>query len=96
MESIAITILKDKLTDVNKGIIEVSNKKGDSIKTLIHIKKEIEKALLILEQYGAETTKQGFGQLIIPNVGKCARCSAKTEKITINYCDSCIQQEDYS
>ena len=93
MESIAIITLKDKLKDIDKGIKECTNKKGDSIKSLTHIKTELGKAITILESCGGEMTKQGFGQLIIPDVVNhaCPDCGSDETNVAEIYCNNCFE-----
>jgi len=68
MENIAILGLRDKLTEIDKGINECANKNGSSMKSLLHIKDELNKAITILKACEGEMTKEGYGQLTIPVV----------------------------
>jgi len=89
MESIAIITLRNKLKEINIGIKSCKKKDGDSIKTLNHIKNELEKAIAILEPCGGEMTKQGFGQLTIPVVIKSVCSFIEDSRYTAPTCLIC-------
>ncbi len=99
MENIAILGLRDKLAEVNEGINECTNKKGGSMKTLLHIKNELDKAIIILKACEVEMSKEGFGQLTIPVVvfsearaEVCPKdCINKKRNVNKYVCDTCIQ-----
>ena len=97
MENIAILGLRDKLTEIDKGINECANKNGSSMKSLLHIKDELNKAITILKACEGEMTKEGYGQLIIPDVSVSV-CLAKIKKEQCSRykslgCEGCINHK---
>lgn len=87
MENIAILGLRDKLTEIDKGINECANKNGSSMKSLLHIKDELNKAITILKACEGKMTKEGYGQLTIPDVVKVKR----SETPVCHICDEPYQ-----
>ena len=93
--------LKGKYYWIRKSVgIEIGHKRESGNWSLIGIGAGENMNSEVLEVIGEvkanDPTTSEETALNIDLVGKCSRCKGKTSKPTINYCDECIMQDDYS